>query len=55
MANFSISNISNISYNQSSESGGVAFYLANISECLPYVIIVSLASIIGVLGNLFTE
>ena len=53
MANFSISNISNIPSNDNSDIGGIAFFLAHISECLPYVIFVSLGSIIGVLGTLF--
>ena len=50
MENFSISNISS---NDNSDIGGIAFFLAHISECLPYVIVVSLAAIIGLLGTLF--
>lgn len=50
MANFSVSNISS---NESSEIGGVVFFIADISECLPYVILLSLGAIIGVLGILY--
>ena len=52
MANFSISNNSS---NESSELGGLVYFLANISERLPYVILVSLGSIIGVLGTIFKK
>ena len=51
MSNFAVSNASNISSNESSELGDLAYFLANISECLPYVILLSLGSIIGVLGT----
>lgn len=53
MENFSISNNSNISSNDFSYIGGIDFFLAHISECLPYVIFVLLGSIIGILGTLF--
>ena len=46
MAIFSVSN-------ETSELDGVAYFLANISECLPYVILVSLGAIIGTLGTIF--
>lgn len=58
MANISFSNISNtskLSSNESSEIGGMDFFLANIAECLPYVILLSLGTIIGVLGTIFIE
>ena len=50
MANFSVSNISS---NETSGLGGLVYFLANISERLPYLILVSLGSIIGVLGTMF--
>ena len=53
MANFSGLNISNCSSNESSELGGVAFFLANIPECLPYVILLLLGATIGILGTIF--
>ena len=46
-----ISNISNISSNDSSEIGGPVFFLTYISEYLPYVTLVSIGSIIGIIGN----
>ena len=50
MAIFSVSNISS---NETPELDGVANFLANISECLPYVILVSLGAIIGILGTYY--
>ena len=50
MANFTVSNISS---NESSELGGVAFFLANILECLPYVILLILGAVIGIIGTRF--
>ena len=52
MANFSGLNISNFSSNESSELGDVAFFLANIPECLPYVILLLLGATIGILGTI---
>lgn len=46
-----IFSVSNISSNETSELDGVAFFLANISECLPYVILISLGAVIGILGK----
>ena len=48
-----ISNIQdnvNFSFKNHSEIGGLAYFLTHISEYLPYVIIVSLGSVIGVIG-----
>ena len=48
-----MTNISNIQKNFSfnnSEIGGLDFFLAHISDCLPYVVLESLGSIIGVIG-----
>ena len=42
----------NISNNYS-EIGGLVFFLAHISDCLPYVILVSLGSVIGVIGSIY--
>lgn len=46
------SNMSNTSINDSTEIGGLAYFLVYISDYLPYVIIVSSGAIIGVIGNL---
>ena len=48
-----MTNISNIQENFSfnnSEVGGLAYFLTYISDCLPYVVLESLGSIIGVIG-----
>ena len=45
-----ISNISNISSNDNLEIGGSVFFLIYISEYLPYVTLVSIGSVIGVIG-----
>ena len=45
------SNISNIPSNDSSEIGGSVFFLTYISEYLPYVTLVSIGSVMGVIGN----
>lgn len=46
-----ISNISNISSNDNLEIGGSVFFLIYISEYLPYVTLVSIGSVMGVIGN----
>lgn len=53
MANLTVSNISHILFHESSELAGLGFFLANISECLPFVILVSLGAVIGILGTIF--
>lgn len=45
-------NISNKNY---SEIGGLDFFLAHISDCLPYVILVSLGTVIGVIGSIYID
>jgi len=48
-----MTNISNIQDNFSfnnSEVGDLAYFLTYISDCLPYVVLESLGSIIGVIG-----
>ena len=46
-----MSNFSNMSSNSNTQIGGLAFFLVYLSEYLPYVIIGSSGTIIGVLGN----
>lgn len=33
------------------EIGGLAFFLVYISECLPYVVLIALGEIVGVIGD----
>lgn len=46
-----VSNNSNISSNSNTQIGGLAYFLVYLSDYLPYVIIGSSGTIIGVLGN----
>lgn len=49
-----LNNSSNISSNSYSESvGGLVYFLLYISDYLPYVILVSCASLIGLIGIAF--
>lgn len=43
-------NISNIS-NEHSEIGGLVFFLVYISDYLPYVTLISIGAVTGVIGN----
>lgn len=48
MSNYS--NNSNMTSNSYSQVGGLAFFLVYISDYLPYVIIVSSGTVIGIIG-----
>ena len=47
-----MANISNISSNEFSDVGGIAYFWAYISDYLPYVILVSFGTVIGVIGTI---
>lgn len=48
-----ISNISNMSSNanKNNEIGGLVFFQTYISEYLPYVTLVSIETVVGIIGN----
>ena len=47
-----MANISNISFNEFSDVGGIAYFRAYISDYLPYVILVSFGTVIGMIGTI---
>ena len=47
-----MANISNISSNVFSDVGGLDYFRAYISDYLPYVILVSFGTFIGVIGTI---
>lgn len=53
MANISTSINLNVTSNNYSDVGGLAYFLAYISDYLPYVALSSIGAVIGIIGNIF--
>lgn len=53
MASFSTSINLNMSSNAYSDIGGLAYFLAYISDYLPYVTLVSIGAVIGIIVTIF--